>query len=347
MTDVLEGQLQRDSAVRFNLRADARLARNMCVVCDCFEAEVFRPRNLTYELVRTLENTPIAANPLLAAFQDLEGQANSPRLESFDWREHGVSIPYVIFIAGRCGSTLLTHLLKASGLCGIPDEFFNNSHYYNVFVRAKTFSEYFSGVVRMHSSHGRFGFQIDPLRFVHLKQSIDFFNVFPRPTTPLFWMTRRDIVAQAWSFAKAKITGVWHAHQLGLVTDVADKRIVTDRDIWREIALILHSEQMMENFFSEYSLDPCRIDYEMLVADRNATVIRVMQRLDCPVTGVIDFLARRHEGTERLIYPDRDAFIARFIAKFQVELEEIEIRRKALDVGKLQKRLAAEFGILP
>ena len=46
----------------------------------------------------------------------------APPTREFDWARSCVALPYVIFITGRCGSTLLTHLLAESGLCGNPDE---------------------------------------------------------------------------------------------------------------------------------------------------------------------------------------------------------------------------------
>jgi len=288
-----------------------------------------------------------AANPMVASFQHFAGGAPNERMDSFDWNSHGISIPYVIFFAGRCGSTLLTRLLKSSGLCGLPDEFFNDTAFYNRSIKANTFPEYFSGLVREHSSHGRFGFEIDPIRFASLRQLLNFTGIFPPEITSLFWMTRRNIVAQAWSFAKAKVSGVWHLDQWGLVPDAVDSGIVTDRDVWREIALVLRGEQSMEAFFSEYDLKPCRIDYEMLVADKNATMIKVLRHLECPVTGVIEFLAHNAKETERQTYSDRDKFIALFFDKYRSKLDEIERERNSIDVGKLKTWLKTEHNILP
>ena len=63
------------------------------------------------------------ANPLLAVFPELREARYGG--SGYDWRGAGVDSVYVIYIAGRCGSTLLTHYLEDSRICGRPHEFFN------------------------------------------------------------------------------------------------------------------------------------------------------------------------------------------------------------------------------
>jgi hypothetical protein len=49
-----------------------------------------------------------------------EPPAGAGLFRSPDWDRLDVAVPYIIFMTGRCGSTWLTHLLRASNLCGAP-----------------------------------------------------------------------------------------------------------------------------------------------------------------------------------------------------------------------------------
>jgi hypothetical protein len=61
-------------------------------------------------------------NPFLALFAD--GQPiGAPCNTAFDWNGSTINSSYIIFITGRCGSTLLTHLIKSTQLAGDPDEY--------------------------------------------------------------------------------------------------------------------------------------------------------------------------------------------------------------------------------
>src|SRR5580658_2414201 len=93
--------------------------------------------------------------------------ADALPMRAFDWARSGVALPYVIFITGRCGSTLLTRLLAASGLCGNPDEFFNEEQMIDRAREWQTsdFRAYFRAAVRHTVTNRRFGFEIDPFRF--------------------------------------------------------------------------------------------------------------------------------------------------------------------------------------
>jgi len=272
-----------------------------------------------------------------------DSPANALPLQEFDWARSGVALPYVIFITGRCGSTLLTHLLAESGLCGNPDEFFNEEQMLDRAREWRTtdFSAYFRAVVRHTVTNRRFGFEIDPFRFQQLRELVSFPNIFAPRRTVFFWMTRRDLVSQGWSFAKAKKTGLWHRF-----ADGSEKRLhepegltISDAEWWREIILMLIGERIIEDFFAQARITPYRLDYEMLVADRRRTVVKVLQALSCGPDEIGRHLGQPSDYTVRNSYDDWDDAMIRFCDRYRTELRYIERHRADIDIDGLRQEL--------
>ena len=284
-------------------------------------------------------------NSLLACFEADAGG----RLESFDWDSHGVSLPFAIFITGRCGSTLLTNILQDSGLCGRPDEVFNEMVIpsLNTRIHAGSFVQYFEGIVNHFKHNQKWGFEIDPLRFRVLDQTIDFLKVFPPAITRFLWMTRRDIVSQAWSYAQAKKTGLWQMFSDGTEMRVPKNNAgssrlddgIGDKEWWREIMNIVFGEKLMTDFFRRAGLQPYRLDYESLVCDRLGTVTRVLHALGCSAAEIESCLPWLEDRTVRQVYSDRYAELARFLERYGELLEEIDQNRGTIDSGYLRKNL--------
>lgn len=273
----------------------------------------------------------------------------APPLREFDWARSGVALPYVIFITGRCGSTLLTHLIAETGLAGRPDEYFNEEGIVDLARewRVTNFSAYFRAVVRHTVTNRRFGFEIDPFRFQQLCELISFRDIFPARRTVFFWMTRRDIVSQGWSYAKAKKTGLWHRY-----ADGSEKRLhppegemIDDAEWWREIILTLTGERIMEDYFAAARIAPYRLDYEMLVTDRQRTVISVLQALSCGPDEIIRHLGSPSDNTDRNRYDDRDEAMIRFCDRYRSELRYIERHRSDVDVEALRQELNARHAL--
>jgi LPS sulfotransferase NodH len=274
--------------------------------------------------------------------------AGATPLKEFDWARSGVALPYVVFITGRCGSTLLTHLLAGSGLCGNPDEFFNEERIAELATGWGTtdFPGYFRAVVRHSVTNRRFGFEIDPFRFEQLRKLVSFLDLFPPRRTVYFSMTRRDIVGQGWSFAKAKKTGLWQRF-----ADGSEKRLevlgglggaaINDTEWWREIVLTLMAERIMEDYFAAARITPYRLDYEMLVADRRRVVVSVLQALSCGSEEIVRHLGALSDHTERNHYDDWDRAMVEFCDRYRSELRYVERHRNDVDIDGLRQDLYA------
>jgi len=275
--------------------------------------------------------------------------AGAPPLREFDWTRSGVALPYVIFITGRCGSTLLTHLIAESGLAGNPDEFFNEEHIAGLVrdLRATDFPAYFRAVVRHSVTNRRFGFETDPFRFQQLRELVSFPDLFPPRHTVFFWMTRRDVVRQGWSFAKAKKTGLWHRF-----ADGSEKRLhppsgeaIDDTEWWREIILILTGERFMEDHFAAARIVPYRLDYEMLVTDPRRTVVSVLQALSCGPDEIARHLGPQTDHTARNEYDDWHPAMIRFCDRYRTELRYIERHRLDVDIDGLRQELNTRYAL--
>jgi LPS sulfotransferase NodH len=270
-------------------------------------------------------------------------------LREFDWGRSGVALPYVIFITGRCGSTLLTHLIAESGLAGNPDEFFNEERIVDLAAELRTtdFPAYFRAVVRHSVTNRRFGFEIDPFRFQQLRELVSFPDLFPARRTVFFWMTRRDIVGQGWSYAKAKKTGLWHRFADGSEKRLHESQgdVISDSEWWREIILMLTGERIMEDHFTAARITPFRLDYEMLVTDRRRTVVSVLQALSCGPEEILRHSAPQADHTERNRYDDWDRAMIDFCDRYRSELRYIERHRVDIDVDGLRQDLNDRFAL--
>jgi LPS sulfotransferase NodH len=286
-------------------------------------------RNLIYSGFRKiLYAIAKRTNSLLAQFPDDQIAGKSVGIH-FDWSDYSISTPYVIFITGRCGSTLLSNLIKDTQLAGAPEEYFNvdNISRLNISYQAKSFLSYLRSIVESSKCRGRFGSEIDWWQLRQLDRVFSFQGIFPPAKTKFFYMTRRDIVAQAYSFAAAKSTGIWH-HYSGTPTIEVGKPSpsLTDQRIWGEILLLLESEMQMERFFTQKAIKPIRLDYEMLMTSRMNVLALVLLNLGCDVDSII---RQADSIVDRTLKNPRDNFaqILAFRAKYSDLLTAVENAR--------------------
>lgn len=265
------------------------------------------------------------------------GEAGAP-----DWASLGIAVPYMVLMTGRCGSTWLMHLLRDSGLAGTPHEFFNEGGIaaFNRPIGAQDAVGYLEGLARRHATGGRFGFEIDVWRFFHLLPHLDIERSFPTGQAVLFWMTRRDILAQAWSFASAKASGRWHVFAGGASAPAAGTE-PTDAAIWQEVHRILLRERRMTGFFADRGIRAHAIAYEDLVADRRMVLLRVLDLLGVLPDQAIAATEAPDDRTERLQYDGKHAALAGFAHRHRALLEQVLAERDGIDPAGLAKQLAA------
>lgn len=285
------------------------------------------------------------SNQLAAFFGHDINNLAAHRVEHHDWAADGIDSIYIIFITGRCGSTWLTHLLEDSGICGHPHELFNETMMprFNRTIKANSFGEYFAGAVANFSSGGRFGFKIDEYRFRHLLPLLNFGSVFPKARTKFIWMTRTDILDQAFSYARAKATGHWHDFTSSPVQSVAEANL-SDLQMWKEIVEIIAKEARMEAFFQAQGIEPLSITYEQMTADRFLTVMKVMLELQCSTDEVNAFLQRMEDKTLKLQLGNKYDLLTSFYSRYRPLLAVVE-QRRLTDVNVIKSKLQSDYNL--
>ena len=145
---------------------------------------------------------------------------------------------FVFLITGRCGSTWLTKLLNETNCCGRVDEFFTETSIPIHLSSAGriTFNDYLRRLTSIYGFGTGLGFQIDPMRLSWLRdyKQMRAASLFQNLGT-VFYLTRNDMVGQAYSFARAKSSGIWHVKNND-TRSKADSNfdLVPDNIMWQE-----------------------------------------------------------------------------------------------------------------
>lgn len=161
-------------------------------------------------------------------FEYFEGKISYEDIARF--RGNGISHAYASLITGRCGSTLFASLCRNVGF-GIGEEPFIEQPF-------ESYEEYTPQEVRRFVERsisegaidGRYYFQINPQRYSALK------HLFVEHGLSHFisrfsMILRRNIVAQALSFAVATQTGIWHRDEKATAPKDDGKVQITDLQI--------------------------------------------------------------------------------------------------------------------
>jgi len=289
----------------------------------------------------------MSANKILAVFGQDDSNMENNRIDHYDWAADSVNCVYMILMTGRCGSTWLTRLLADSGMCGEPDELFNETVMprFNRTVNASNFRDYFKGLVKNFSPGGRFGFKIDEYRFQQLLPLINFSAVFPKSITRFFWMTRSDIVSQGYSFARANATGHWHDFKTHSVGKADHSVELSDIHIWNEILSIIAKEKRMEAFFAAEGIEPINLSYEQMTADRILTVMNTMNELECQPEEIHEYVQRLEDKTLKLEFGQKYKTLSQFNAKYKILLRNLGENRVEKDLGDIRRKLQLDYNL--
>lgn len=248
------------------------------------------------------------------------------------WPNEHADGGYVIFFTGRCGSTHLVDLLSQSGLCGAPDEFFNES-----FIDGQAaawhgpdVADYVVQLVARRSAGRRFGFKIDGLRHRWLCELADPLAMFPPSAFDFVYMNRRNVLEQAYSYAHAKRSGSWHRTHDARASPAVNlaPASITDRELWQELAMIYLHESHLEGYFVEHALAVTRIDYEMMCASEGFVVASVMlaaKRTVDEIGAALESLRPRHMKIDYAWSKTRR--LLEFQAKYREQLDFLAAQR--------------------
>jgi LPS sulfotransferase NodH len=211
---------------------------------------------------------------------------------------------YVICTSPRSGSTLLCKLLAATGVAGNPDSYFHRpsiSGWLEDLGLARDPSapnrELLEAIFRTAIAKGTLDTGIFGLRLQ--RHSFDFFVkqllvLYPGHSncverfqaafgqTLFVHLTRRDKVAQAVSFVKARQTGLWHAAPDGTELErlsPPQEPAYDASEIRARLEEMTAYDDAWEHWFATSRINPLRITYEELSADPVKTLRAVLDLL--------------------------------------------------------------------
>lgn len=283
-------------------------------------------------------------NPLTSLFA-----ADDAGEDHWEWPEDGPRI-YVVLFTGRCGSTLLCRLMAATRACGTPDEYFNEAFVQAVVARhgPASLRQYLTLLLSKRAVQGYFGFKVVPSRLQWLEHVPGFcLDSLLRPSrVTAIWMTRHDVVAQAYSYAMAKARNSWHTDRddaLPPRRDDAPDPELDDAMVWSEVEDILSQEHWMEQVFQTHGIAPLRITYEEFVAERELTLRRVMQRIGLPASQLQHLDLPSEDPEVRMRYDARVEWLLGFHARHRDLVDLIQANRRSISpVRVAQERRSAK-----
>jgi len=240
---------------------------------------------------------------------------------------------YVLASSPRTGSTLLARWIAATGRAGDPKEYLNPMQIRDWEARlAPTFLGRWAhralvGPLVNLAGHGRWTDarlrqHLDRVRArrscagwfglkLHAHHRERWFDEAGRDAVAWLdaarWILveRDDELAQAVSWARARRSGRWVAHQPSHLPDVYDRAAIHGR-----LTAVRAARESWARFFDAHAVEPLRIGYEALVADPAATVGAALRFLD-----VSDSVALGPPPLAR----QADATSAAWIARYRAE----------------------------
>jgi LPS sulfotransferase NodH len=194
---------------------------------------------------------------------------------------------YAILSVPRSGSTLLARGMEATGLLGVPLEYFNqnaldawrylNAHQY------EGFEQYLSAIEkRQTTSNGWFGLKVHYRHFDHHYAESAFEEAvkFVGRQNRCIFVTRRDHIAQAVSYFRARATGMWSSEHKEFIDRRPEPQISFQLEQLMNCLLeIRYGEQQWRNVLSKARKEFLEIVFEDFIGDYLGTMQKVFRYL--------------------------------------------------------------------
>lgn len=275
----------------------------------------------------------------------------APRLSTLDWRASGTTHRYLILFTGRSGSTLLNSLIRSSGGYGDPREYLNENFVVNAYHpedRVGSIGDYLAQMASKRTRNGYFGMQIDADRLQRAQDLIDFSGpIFSQRSTKYVQLYREDLVTQAYSFAMARATRVWHRHVDQAPELEGGQRNVslTAEVIWQELIRLVAHERFLDEFFAAGEITPHIVSYEQLVSSPTTTLGGILDHLGGDPACVPTAVEAAEPGTLPMVYANRDREILRFREEFGDLIATLNQNRGETNLKRIRRRLKKRHGI--
>ena len=206
-----------------------------------------------------------------------EGKYDFPR------RAAGPEIAYLLASVPRAGSTYFSHALWRTGCLGAPLEYLNFQPLgpYGFAASSTDLQQQLwrSVLRRRCSPNGVFGLKAFPMQLQELEQRnstllADVLSMMlPRERRRrIVYLRRRDRVAQAISYARATLSGVWRKEQEG---EGAAPIAYSEEALESAERGIAFQESVWEQMFNDLAIHPLCLWHEDVLADPAAALRQV------------------------------------------------------------------------
>jgi LPS sulfotransferase NodH len=223
------------------------------------------------------------------------------------------------------------------------------------------FRQYFEPLIQRNNKNGTWGVEIDARRYHWLLDLMDLDDALRSDAgIPVIWLTRQDIVSQAYSLAKARLSRKWHVYADGpfqkfakmmrrlrffplskngeanLMVEPREKSFreipssVDDKAIWAQVFYILKWEQEIERKFCQNNFNPLRITYEQLICDQAITLVRTFAHLGFDEADIHIGVAKAcstNNPTIKMHYPDKIHQLTSFYTRYAKIIDAIQANR--------------------
>jgi trehalose 2-sulfotransferase len=203
--------------------------------------------------------------------------------QSSDFPSTPVKVQYVLCTTGRSGSHFLGHLLHARGVFGYPLEYMNLVNLRRWTQRAADAgaSDVLSYIKSVRTSpNGCFGIK---MHHAHLRRFLEHEDRSMVASYRFIMLTRRDLIAQAASLARARQTGAW-------ISDMPEEGPATyDWSLIRDqLEEIVVDNARWHAFLHSLGLDFLSVTYEDVCAAPDAAVGRIAEYVGVHLSDGVD-----------------------------------------------------------
>lgn len=250
---------------------------------------------------------------------------------------------YAILFTPRSGSSWLSDVVSVTKKLGTPGELFNPNFLPKALhaTNATNLQEYCDILRRRRSQGGAFGFEITHHQLDAVFGGDEGFLAH-FPSLRIFWLVRRDIVAQAVSLYKMQVTGISHGPQSNDETirkkDADVPYDAAQISLW--LRHILAAEERTEALLARTGWEPLRMWYERNMAVGAKVVInRMAEHLGRPGFVREEAPQSRHRKIGTALNSD---LAKRFRDEHPQFITELELRRAVTLKGLVpyQRQLA-------
>ncbi|WP_181166006.1 MULTISPECIES: Stf0 family sulfotransferase [unclassified Mesorhizobium] len=215
---------------------------------------------------------------------------------------------YSICTSPRSGSNFLCQHLSSTGVLGHPLEYFNWRG--RRFFNDPTFPECIVGQVEKILTMGATPNRIYGLKiFAHqhdwISREIDWINALPN--LHFVYLSRRDLLGQAVSWARAIQTGQYRSSQPANQPAVFDAELIR-----RQLDVLVRERARWEMFYARTGIEPLRLEYELVVANPQDAVRKVADMMGLQLQPNQDF-------SKVVIQKQRDSINLEWAHRFKLE----------------------------